>query len=698
MTDTLASLPDGLTTPSGRVRLAVDIGGTFVDVVAYDETNGAMTVHKRSTTPDEPARGVLDAVADLHPSLSDVTAFVHGTTLGLNAILQRAGADVGIITNEGFRDLFEIARAAIPASHMYDFSYAAPPPLVPRRHRVGVRGRIDAQGRELIPLDEEGVLAAGRFLVRECGLRSIAVCYLHSYADPSHERRTGALLRDAFPEASVSISCDITREYREYERTSTVVMDSYIRPILADYITRLEIALTERGLAHPLHIMRSGGGAMTAQVATVAPLTTVLSGPAGGVVGASYFAQQLGRPKVISFDVGGTSVDACVILDGQPTEVHEASIDGFPLQIPIFDIRTVGAGGGSIAWVDDGLLKVGPRSAGAVPGPVAYGRGGGEPTLTDAALVLGYLDAAYFLDGAMDVDADAARRAIDHQLAQPLGLSVTDAALSVFQVLLARTVNALREITIERGLDPREFTLLSFGGAGGLLAAMLAREMGIGTAAIPQVPAAFSAFGMLRSDLQFEYAATALRPLDDASMAELRPVLDELTSQAEQMLCKQGVKPADRQFFRSLDLRYRGQEHALPVQLTATDDSDTLIAQFHELHRARHGHAMPEPVQVLTVRVLGLGELAKPELPRLAAGSGTGPEPVGRRSAYDLAVGGDTGFAVYRRETFEPGQRLDGPAIVEEGTATTVIFGDQQLTVDDYGQLLITLARTGGGA
>ncbi|GGM15519.1 hydantoinase/oxoprolinase family protein [Nakamurella endophytica] len=674
--------------PADHLRLAVDIGGTFVDVLSFDERDGRMTLHKRSTTPADPARGVVAAVADLHPRLDEVGAFAHGTTLGLNAILQRAGADVGIITNEGFRDLLEIARAAIPASHMYDFSYAAPPPLVPRRHRLGVPGRMDAQGRELLPLDEDAVLEAGRVLVEDAGLRSIAVCFLHSYANPAHERRAGALLREAYPGVAVAVSSDITREYREYERTCTVVLDAYIRPVLSDYLGRLESELADAGLGHPLHIMRSGGGAMTSSVARTAPLTTVLSGPAGGVVGASFLATELGLPKVLSFDVGGTSVDACVVLDGRPTEVHEAAIDGFPLQVPIFDIRTVGAGGGSIAWVDDGLLKVGPRSAGAVPGPVAYGRGGTEPTLTDAALVLGYLDPAHFLAGAMEIDTAAAAAAVEERIARPLGMTVQDAAASVFRVLLARSVGALREITVERGLDPREFALLSFGGAGGLLAAMLAREMGIATTVIPQVPAAFSAFGMLRSDLQFEFAATALQPLDDKYLERLGPVFDDLASRAEQMLSEQGVKPAQRRSVRSLDVRYRGQEHTLPVELHPGDRSADLVQRFHDLHRHRYGHAMPEAVQVLTVRVLGTGELPKPGLQPLPPG-GTPGEPVGTRRFHDVAAGGPVDAAVFLRESLVPGQQVAGPLVVEEGTATTVVFGDQLLTVDRYGHLFV---------
>jgi N-methylhydantoinase A len=677
------------------VRLAVDIGGTFVDAISYDEALGTFQIHKASTTPEAPARGVLDAIGGLIEQGQSVTGLVHGTTLGLNAILQRSGAAVGIITNEGFSDLLEIARAAIPAEHMYNFSFAAPPPLVPRRHRIGVPGRIDARGRVLTELDQDAVLEAGRVLVEEHGLRSLAICFLHSYINPDHERTAAALLRDAFPGTLVSASSDITREYREYERTSTVTLDAYIAPVMNDYIAQLETGLTDRGLfevgpSQPLHIMRSGGGAMTADLARRAPLTTVLSGPAGGVVGASHLAREMSWPRVLTFDVGGTTLDACVIQDGAPSEVHEASIDGFPLLIPIFDIRSVGAGGGSIAWMHEGLLRVGPRSAGAVPGPAAYGRGGTEPTITDACLVLGYLDAAAFLAGEMSISTEAAHQAVESKLAGPLGFSAEEAAASVLRVLMARTVGALREITVERGLDPREFSLLAFGGAGPLLGPMLAREMEIATTVIPQLPAAFSALGMLMSDIQYELSTTILRPLSDLALAEIEPDVVELTAQAEATLLDQGLERESHAFERILEARYQGQEHALPIIWQPGDTAAQLQERFNELHTTRHGHAMPVGVQVLAVRIRAVGRLAKPELRALAVSSDEPAEPRGERTAYDVATAQMVPFALYDRGTLAAGQSLVGPAIVEEGTSTTVLFSDQQLTVDPYGALLVT--------
>jgi N-methylhydantoinase A len=678
---------------ASRKRVAVDIGGTFVDAIVYDEDSQDLRIYKVSTTPDEPARGVLDSVAGLVDDVSAVAAFAHGTTLGLNAILQRSGADVGILTNDGFSDLLEVARAAIPTAHMYDFSYARPAPLVPRRYRRGVVGRMDAQGREVTPLDRDGLMTAARELIEDHGLRSIAICFLHSYANPEHEREAGALLRREFPGVEVSISSDLTREYREYERTSTVMLDAYIRPVLNNYIAQLESRLGERGLTTPLHIMRSGGGAMTAELAKSAPLMTVLSGPAGGVVGGSFLARELRIPNLLSFDVGGTSVDACVIQDGSPSEVYEATIDSLPLMIPIFDIRTIGAGGGSIASVDGGLLKVGPRSAGAVPGPVAYGAGGTEPTVTDAAFVLGYLDPSAFLDGAMTVDRGAALDAIHREIAEPLGLDDTDAAASIFRVLLARTVNALREVTIERALDPREFTLLAFGGAGPLMGPMLAREMGIETTLIPSFPAAFSAYGMLMSDLEYEFAATSLTPLVPESLRALAHVFDELTEQAEAIMEQQRVPAHERKYVRILDVRYTGQEHALPVELTDEDTAASVLARFNELHLKRHGHAMKESAQILALRLKATGIQSKPTLKRLPTQSDSSPTPSTTRAAYDIASGSWTDFAIYERQSLLAGQRIAGPAIVQEGTSTTVFFRDQELIVNEYGHLVISQVK-----
>ena len=675
-----------------RPRLAVDIGGTFVDAIVFDPATGEVRLHKAATTPHDPSVGVLAAVAGLNLPLADVGAFVHGTTLGLNAILQRRGARVGLITNDGFRDILEVARANVPDASMYDFAYLGPPPIARRRHRLGVAGRLDAQGTELVPLDEEGVARAADELVLDHGLSSIAICFLHSYLNPAHERRAAEIIRDRHPNVEVSPSVDISREYREYERTSTAVLDAYIKPLLSDYVHRLEQSMRSDGFTGAFHVLRSGGGAMTADMARGAPLLTVLSGPAGGIAGACHLARTLGWDQVISFDVGGTSLDACVIENGEASSVYEAEIDGLPMQLPVFDIRTIGAGGGSVARADDGLLRVGPQSAGAVPGPACYGIGGEDPTVTDAALVLGMLDADSFLGGAMTIDAAAAEKAVGTRLAEPLGLDPVRAAAQAIRVVLARTMSAVREITVERGLDPRTFRLLAFGGAGPLLSPALGRELGVAEIVVPRAPAAFSAFGMLMADLEYDASATAITAMTPEGLADLGPLIAELSREVDRTLAEQDVTRGDRRIVPRLDMRYRGQEHTLTVELTGQDTAEDLADRFGALHAARHGHRLSEACEVVTVRVRGVGALPSPVLPVLPPAS-CDPSPLLIREVFDLAADVMRPTPVYERDTLGAGSRIEGPAVVTEPTSTTVLASDQALVVDDHGHLLITTTQ-----
>ena len=503
-------------------RLAVDIGGTFVDAIEFDVSNQSVRLEKSPTTPQEPWKGVLDALEKLGTDLKQASLFIHGTTLGINAILQRKGELTGIITNEGFRDIFEIGRANVPAEHMYNFRYEKPVPLVKRRHTAGVPGRINVKGEVVEELDEKALLEAARTLVEDHKIRSLAVVFLHSYKNPEHEQRAARLLRENFPQVAVSISTDITREYREYERTSTTVLDAYIRPIYEEYVDRLKEELASRGFDGKFLITRSSGGAMTAEVARRSPIFTVMSGPAGGIVGAAHIARTLGKNRLISVDFGGTSLDSCLIEDGKPVLMHEADLEHLPALIPIYDMRSIGAGGGSIAWLEEGLLKVGPQSAGAVPGPIAYGKGGTEPTTTDAALALGYLDPKKFLKGRMELDVEASRQGIERVIAKPLGIDVLEAATGIFDVVMATTVGAIREISVERGYDPTEFTLLAFGGAGPMFAPLLAREMSIPETIVPLAPSAFSAWGMLMSDLAADFSRTDVQVLEEYDLENWR--------------------------------------------------------------------------------------------------------------------------------------------------------------------------------
>jgi N-methylhydantoinase A len=673
-------------------RLAVDIGGTFVDAMELDQRTGVVRFCKASTTPSEPWKGVLAAIEELGTDLSQADLFIHGTTLGLNAVLERRGGATGIITNAGLRDIFLIGRGNVPDDRMYDFQYQRPASLVERRNTAGVTGRLDHLGREVTPLDEEELRETARRLVEENGVISVAVCFVHSYRNPASEQRAAVLLREWYPDLKVSVSTDIVQEHREYERTSTTVLEAYIRPIFERYIDELETGLAERGFDGQFLVMRSGGGSMTSATAKWSPTPTVLSGPAGGIVGGEYIASTLGRDKVLTFDIGGTSLDACVIDGGHAVVTHQADLEHFPLLIPAYDIRTIGAGGGSIATVERGFLKVGPRSASAVPGPVAYGRGGTEPTVTDASVALGYVDPDSFLSGTMRLHDAEAVEAIRTRIADPLSMTVTEAAAGIFDVMLAKTVGAVRQITVERGHDPRAFSLLAFGGAGPLVAPLLAREMGVGEVIVPFAPSGFSAWGMLSADVVTDFSRTRIEVLDGADPVSLAADLESVGALALDSLEEQGTDRALAELERRIELRYLGQEHALAVTVESGPiDIPSVRKAFDELHRSRYGHALDNEVQILTLRVRGIGRTVRPELHTTEP---VDPDPtvafVKTRSAFDFGTRRLTDFAVYNRSRLLPGHTFAGPALVDEGTSTTVVHSGQRVTVENHGYLLIT--------
>ncbi len=668
-------------------HLAVDIGGTFVDSVTFDRESGELAVEKASTTPADPTAGVVNAIEKLGLDLADASSFVHGTTLGINALLEREGARTGIITNEGFRDIYEIGRTNLKRDSMYDIRYNKPELLVPRRRRYGVGGRLDAKGNEVEPLDEDAVRDAARELVDEWDCEAIAVCFLHSYQNDEHERRAGEIIREEVPGVSLSLSSEITREYREYERTSTAVLDAYIKPIFDNYVEQLDDTVRDEGFDGSFFITRSGGGALTAESATTAPVHTILSGPAGGLIGASFVGDIIGRENLIAVDFGGTSMDACVIEDGAPAVEYESALEELPMMIPVFDIRTIGAGGGSIGWLDGNLLKVGPQSAGADPGPICYGHGGSEPTITDAALALGFMDPDQFLGGEMDLDADAALSGIETKLADELGQSIEEVSRGMFDVALANTVGAIREITVEKGLDPRDFTMVAYGGAGPMFVPLVARELGVGEVLVPQAPSVFSAWGMLMSDIVYDESQTYISVLEDVDHDEFERRFTELEEELTEQLSVEGFADETQSLERYVEMRYLGQEHTVSVPGQDLADLDELGERFEAKHESRYGHTMDDPPQVVHLRVRGIGETDKPTLEKATA-DGAG-EPVGVRNAYDFAAGEMTDFDVYKRGSLAAGQTIEGPAIVFEPTTTIVFHSDQTAEVDDYGHLLI---------
>ncbi|MFC4408012.1 hydantoinase/oxoprolinase family protein [Haloarchaeobius iranensis] len=674
-------------------RVAVDIGGTFVDAITFDRETGDLTLEKAATTPDQPSDGVLDAVEKVDADLETAEAFVHGTTLGLNAVLERDGARIGIITNEGFADVHEIGRTNLERDAMYDINYQKPEPMVPRRRRLGVPGRLNADGAVVEELDEAAVREAADVLVEEHDVEAIAICFLHSYQNGQHEQAAADVVRDAHPEVSVSVSSDITGEYREYERTSTAVLDSYIKPIFENYVDTLDDSLTGAGFDGSFFVTRSGGGTLTAESAKTAPVHTILSGPAGGLIGAANVGDTTDRENLITVDMGGTSLDAAVVEDGSPVVKYDSTLEHQPMLIPVYDIRTIGAGGGSIAWLDGDLLKVGPESAGADPGPICYDNGGTEPTVTDAALALGFLDPADFLGGEMDTAADDAIDGIEETLADPLGTSVPDASRGVFDVALANTVGAIREITVEKGLDPRDFSMVAYGGAGPMFVPLLARELDVKEVLVPQAPSVFSAWGMLMADVVYDFSQTMIAVLDDVELETLDAAFEDLETEGRETLTEEGIDEADQYLERAVEMRYFGQEHTVEVDADGVADLDELAERFEAQHETRYGHTMDDPVQVVHLRVRAVGENDKPTLDEQAPRSGDGPTPSDTREAYCFAADEFTEFDIYERATLAPGDELTGPAVVTEPTTSLVFHGDQHATVDEYGHIIIT---TGG--
>ncbi len=673
-------------------RVAVDVGGTFVDAVALDERTGAVTVAKARTTPRDPAAGVLAALDGLGVPLAAVTRLTHGTTLGLNAVLQRRGARCGLITTAGFEDVLHIGRGDVPFREMYNLSYVRPEPLVPRRRIHGVAGRLDHTGAEVEPLDEAAVAQAARRLVEEHHVGSIALCFLHSYAEPAHELRAEQIIRALYPDVSVSVSAKVARMYREYERTSSTVMAAYIAPILDSYLSLLERELRARDFTGAFWIMRSGGGAMTAQSVRDEPLTTVFSGPAGGIAGTVHLSQALGRDQMLSFDVGGTSLDTCVIDGGTAATAYEARLTDLPIMTPVFDLRTIGAGGGSVAWLDDGLLRVGPQSAGAEPGPACYDTGGVDPTVTDAAVALGYLSPEEFVVGGMTLSADAADRAIGSVVAEPLGLDVTAGAAGIFKMVAVRTVDAIHELTVERGTDPRDFSLVAFGGAGPLLASLVMQETELAEVVVPVAPGAYSAWGMLMADLELDLARSAVQPLSDDALRATEPAFAEMIAEAGALLGAQDVAEADRAVERRVELRYRFQEHALSVPVYPGVRGAQVRELFDAVHEETFGHRLPNDIEIVTLRVHAVGAGSKPELGEAAVATAV-CEPVGHREAYDYVTAAMRRFAVFRRGRLGAGAVVPGPAIVLDETCNIIVPSDSVARVDRFGNVVINLRR-----
>jgi N-methylhydantoinase A len=690
-------MPDE-TTGAGT-RIAVDVGGTFTDVVRLSPATGELHVGKVPTTPEAPTRGVMAAFGAAGTAVPEVEMFTHGTTLGLNALLTRTGARVAVVGTRGFRDVYLLGRTDRRTN--YDITFRPPPPLLERYDTFEVTERSRFDGSVHTPLDA-GDARRVAAVIAERGYDAVAVAFLHAYANPAHELAMRDALTAAAPGIEVTLSHELSREYREYERTSTAVLDAYIKPIVRRYLRALEDELAAAGFGGRFLMTRSGGGAMTAAAAREQPVNLILSGPAGGVIGAAALSRLTGRPNIITLDMGGTSLDASLIVGGEPVLRQGAEFEHLPITTPSLYIHTIGAGGGSIAWLDRaGALQVGPESAGAEPGPASYASGGTRPTFTDAALVVGYLGTETPLGGTLTLDAGLAAGAL-RPLAGALGMTVPALARGIMRISATKIMGAVRAITVELGRDPRDFALLAFGGGGGLVAVDVARELGIPTVVIPPGQGAFSAFGMLMADVQHDFARTSVTPLDGLDLGAVEAAYKEMEAEAAARLTDEGFPAGRQRMARAVDVRYAGQEHSVTVAFPAgTKDVVGRVSEdFARLHERQYGHTMDDPVEITTLRLRATGEVGKPELPllpeRSSGGDGARHGKFGKRLVH-TSDGPPTEYGLYHREDLLAGDVIAGPAVIAEHTATTVVHAGDELTVGRYGEMIISL-RSGEAA
>ncbi len=675
--------------------IGVDVGGTFTDIAVNLGDGSNLLLHKLPSTPDAPERAIIDGLKTILEENSlqagQIERLAHGTTVGTNALIQRKCGRVALITSVGFRDLLELARQTRPT--VYDMHVDHPEPLVSRDLRIEVPQRRLADGTVHVALDEDAVVAAAGQLADK-DVDCVVVCFLHSYAYPEDEERAADILRAHLPgRVTVLTSASVYPEFREYERFSTAVLNAALITVVGSYLDRLSRATTDMGIASDIKISQSSGGLMSVRMAKVLPVRASLSGPAAGVQGALHRAAMAGLSNIITLDMGGTSADVALLENGVPVEVSARDLAGFPIRIPSLDVNAVGAGGGSIAWIDrDGLLKVGPQSAGAVPGPVCYAIGGTEPTVTDANVMLGRLNGEALLAGRMPIQRQLSVAAIG-ELAQRLGVEPQEAAFGIIQIATATMVKAIRSISVERGHSPADFSLFVYGGAGALHAVDVARELGIPRVVVPPSPGILCAEGAMNSPLSTEFVATILSALSAAEFGSFRSAGAELHAKVSDWFAGEGVPQPQQRTVWTVGARYFGQNYelTLPVDISAADETllQSIEAAFHAAHEKNYGFCAPsEPIQLVNLSVKALGELERPVLPTLPRSPL--PEPVDRRNTV-FAVGERRETPVYARESLVSGQTIVGPAIVEQMDTTVLIFPGDACTVDDWGNIIIQL-------
>ncbi len=690
---------------STPLRLAADVGGTFTDVAAFNESSGELHLGKTLTTPARLATGIEQGVARTGARFDTSRLFLHGTTVAINTILERSGAHCALLTTQGFRDIYEIGRVNRPES--YNLFFKRHTPLIARDLRFDISERIDAQGAVLIQLDEAQVRRVAAAAVAQ-GVTAIAILFLHSYRNPAHEQRAKQIIEAEFPQLFVTASHELSQEYREFERTSTAAANAYIGPRVRQYLSEMEAHLDRAGFGGTFLIVQSNGGLFDAADARHSCIRMLESGPAAGVIGTQALCASIGVRNAIAFDMGGTTAKAGVICDGEVLMTGSALIGGYatglPIQMPMIDIQEVGTGGGSIARVEMGhALRVGPQSAGAQPGPACYGLGGTEPTITDANLVLGRLGAGRFLGGEMPLDIAAARRALTEKIAHPLGMDAVEAAEGILRIATTQMSHVVRWVTTERGLDATDFALVAYGGAGPLHAAAVARELQISTVVIPRAPGHFSAYGMLVADLRRDFVSTWFTPLAEASFADMEALFAEMEKRGHATVTHGQTAltalTGATTHRRAADMRYVGQEHAvtvdLPLALFTLQDRDGIKRRFDAVHQTRYGFSVAhEKAEIVSLRSASIGAMRKPRFEPIVQG-GPLPQSAALHSARPVYFAG-TGFVetpAYQRGALQAGNRIDGPALIEEHASTTVLHPGDRLDVDAYGDLVITIHR-----
>ena len=692
-----------------RMRIGIDTGGTFTDIVAFDEVTGELVTTKTPSTPSDPAEGFLAGIdkvleiAGLPAGSGDaIVAVSHGTTVATNQLLEGKIERLGFITNDGYEFVLEIARQSVPDGYGNSYFWVKPDRIVPRERVKTVVGRMDFTGTEIRPFDEGGAREVARWF-REQGVNTLGVCFLHAYANPAHEERMREIVAEEHPRAVVSLSSQVLREYREYERSMTTLVDAAVKPKVAGYVTNIKArldAFTSAGQGTrtvPFYVMKSNGGVLSADEVVHQPITTVLSGPAAGALGAAMIAQVAGFDRVLTCDGGGTSTDVSVVVDGEPTLTTEGSVGIYPSKIPMIDVVTVGAGGGSIAWLSpEGTLKVGPASAGADPGPLCYAKGGTEVTVTDAHVMLGRIP-PHLLGGEIPLDIDAARRGLA-TLAERLGISPAECATGVLEISAWNQANALRQITVKRGLDVRDFTLTTFGGSGSLLLCRLMDVLDIGTVLVPPNPGNVSAFGLLTVDVKNDYVQTHVSLHETLGTGTVDAIFDALTAEAAGALDKEGFPAAEHRFVRTADLRYFGQAFEVRVAVPAGPATqqvlDDVARDFHAEHRGLYGYDFAgdstQQVEWVNLRVSGIGPIQRPEIKKHDGAPGGSPERTSTRAVCFDATDGDVEAGIYWRPDLRPGDALCGPVVIEEFGSTVPLHPGFGARVDDYLNIIVT--------